>query len=374
MPGPGKRYALLWISAVFVLVLSVALLNRIVDPYGVWGGPYRSGINAIKPEQFKLASLFKAAAVMRNRPRQIVLGSSRAEIGIDPRDIGDHAYNLSVAGGHLPSIRAVFDHALDNQPQLERVVLGLDFFMFDRNLAAAEGFEPDRLMRRRIGLVDRARTLLSTDALLASIRTLAVNVSGAAVDNDYDELGMQTFAERRKRLTHTPLPQWFERSLAIYRRRFADFAYDPELFTELDHIISACRAHNVRLDLFISPTHALHQQAIHNAGLWPVYEDWKRRLARRAAVWDFSGFNTITTEPVGVVMQNYWDVSHYRASIGRRVLARMQGDADDGFGRRLDPSATESALAAVRDERSRWVESNPGWTRWFASAAGTPAD
>lgn len=74
---------------------------------------------------------------------------------------------------------------------------------------------------------------------------------------------------------------------------------------------------------------------------------------------DFSGFNSVTSEPVPQAsgradMGNYWEPSHYRENVGRMILARLLGAAPaarDGFGAELTPAGLPAHLRAMRAAR-----------------------
>ncbi|GFZ91240.1 hypothetical protein [Okeania sp. KiyG1] len=72
-----------------------------------------------------------------------------------------------------------------------------------------------------------------------------------------------------------------------------------------------CQENNIKLILFISPSHATQWEAIRATGEWSTFEEWKREVVKITPVFDFSGYNTITTEPIHNDMENYRDNSHY---------------------------------------------------------------
>ncbi|NEQ62463.1 MAG: hypothetical protein F6K53_35770, partial [Moorea sp. SIO4A1] len=96
--------------------------------------------------------------------------------------------------------------------------------------------------------------------------------------------------------------------------------------------------------------------------LWPVFEEWKRRLVEITPVWDFSGYNSITTEAISEEMKNYWDSSHYREEVGDLILNRLFSyqahTVPEDFGVLITPDNVESHLGKVRNERESWAETN----------------
>jgi len=79
--------------------------------------------------------------------------------------------------------------------------------------------------------------------------------------------------------------------------------------------------------------------------------------------WDFSGYNAITTEPIGWQMSWYWDASHYRRDVGDMILDRMFGlphrTGPERFGTRVTQGTIEPHLARFDSERELWLATNP---------------
>lgn len=135
---------------------------------------------------------------------------------------------------------------------------------------------------------------------------------------------------------------------------------------------------DIDLRLFISPAHARQWETLAVSGLWSKWEEWKRRLtvmneveAARAGkspfpIWDFSGYNSISTEAVpalndvNIIMRYYIDSSHYTAAAGNLVLDRLfdyhspERTLPADFGVRITPANIEAHLARIRDERERY--------------------
>ena len=149
-------------------------------------------------------------------------------------------------------------------------------------------------------------------------------------------------------------------------------------------IVTLARREGVDLRLFISPMHAQLCVVIDRLGLWSVYEDWKRQLVsvieadaaahpeqRPFELWDFSGFNTVTTEPVPMAgdtrtpMAFYWECSHYKKEAGDLVLDRLFGYSDskravpDDFGVLLRQNNVEVFLAKTRSDLAAYQERFP---------------
>jgi hypothetical protein len=121
--------------------------------------------------------------------------------------------------------------------------------------------------------------------------------------------------------------------------------------------------------------------ALYRAGKWAAMEAWQGQLAglgqrHRAAgcdarIFDFSGFNSITTEAIPQAsgtpdMLYFWETSHYRVNVGEMILNRMFGQGEGvpaDFGVELTPQAVSGHLAAQRAARDRYHLDHPRESR-----------
>ena len=149
----------------------------------------------------------------------------------------------------------------------------------------------------------------------------------------------------------------------------------PSPIETFSKIVEFCQQHNIKLYIFISPIHALKQEILWQLGLGPEFERWKRNLVgilsnSGFALWDFSGYNSITMEsfpPLGddkTQMKNYWEGSHYRKHVGDLILDRLfayQNPGEtipDDFGVRLDASNIDDHLLALRKAREHYISTH----------------
>ena len=80
-------------------------------------------------------------------------------------------------------------------------------------------------------------------------------------------------------------------------------------------------------------------------------------------VWDFSGYNSITTESISERMDNYIDNSHYSPKTGDLVLGRILSfqteKIPEYFGILLTSDNIESHLKQIRLDGEIWRKENP---------------
>lgn len=400
-----------YLRAAAGFALLVAAINLVVDPYGLIDGIHIPGVNEQKPDIFSHSRLYKAYAVWDMRPEAIALGNSRTDCGINPDHPGwnlaaNSRFNLALSGAHIYETKHYFRHALA-LGKVKQVVLGLDPSSFGHNKTTAD-FRADILAHESgvIGLYgwQRLAYFFSSDALRSSLRTISAQNRPAvsffrngqrtpdffAYDIQQHRGYRNYFLEADKTTVH---------SLCGSQGGCTSF-FDPENLRELREILYLARAHGVDLRLFISPVHARMLEITRMAGLWSDWESWRRQvvalLAEEAArdpehpvpLWDFSGYNTYTTEAVPprndpVPMQWYWESSHYKKELGDRVLDRIFGYSSPertiapDFGVVLTPANIEAHLANIRAAQAHYEAEHPEdlaeLARLFKKSGETPA-
>lgn len=370
------QYVKVYFSIIAIVLGTIATFNIGVDPYGIWHSPTLYGWNWAKPLKNNHVRLFKAADIKRIKPITVLIGSSRVEYGLSPKHKAfrdrQPAYNLGLPRANMYEEMRYFQHALQNQPQLKQAVIGLDFHAFNKFIDNRDDFSESRLGGKASGIGDSFLTTLSIDAINASKKTIKLN----RLEKDFEDPNYQYFELDGSRLpmerqgvviaNSSHRLDMFKATLAQHLQSpdfLIKYQLSPERLRNFQTIIDTCTRKKIDLKIFISPTHAADLEAIHNAGLWQEFEEWKRQISALAPIWDFSGYNSITTEPVSNDMKNYWDSHHYRKNVGDLVLSRMFDDCKEttasDFGEIITAKNIESHLARIRGDRSNWLKSNP---------------
>ncbi len=377
---------LLTILGVVVPLASIAAVNLAVDPYATFGLVHGSW-NECKPETLERARLMKAYAVRQRRPDHLVLGTSRAQIGISADYAGwppGETYNLSFPNASMLEIEAYLRHAHAIHPT-KTALLGLDFFIFNENHVTSDHFDPKILAAndRFLGWIQEdLRLAFSAVSATASYRTIEANLD--------DELICPLMPTGWRNPAHAAQfdsmhdkvhARIFMTASAFITRRYSrdtnpvttfENVQSRMAFESYRNILRFCHENGIDLRLYISPIHASLSQTIASLGLWDAWELWKRELVRlneEASVQgdgppfpltDFSGYNEYTSEAIPSPatddeMLYYIECSHFNHLLGNIVLSVVLEGADvPGFGRRLDGATVEAELAAIRLEREKW--------------------
>ncbi|NES04111.1 MAG: hypothetical protein F6K22_15475 [Okeania sp. SIO2F4] len=258
-------------------------------------------------------------------------------------------------------VRRYLEHAIANQKQLGLVIVGLDFFMFRKSNTNEANFSEQRLEKRHISLKDLIDVIFSLDVLLASQETIIDSKKTLPAQlryGDYNGFIPKLNPDRER------IQSRFEKYINIYHKSYTDqYKLSTQFLDELKKIVDLCQENQIKLVLFISPAHATQWEAIRSSGKWSIFEEWKRKIVKITPVFDFSGYNSITTEPIHNQMENYTDNSYYTPKVGNLVLDRIlsykEKDVPGDFGILINPENIESHLVKIRQDREIWAKNNP---------------
>lgn len=376
---PYRRYSLLVAAFLLGQSVAVALFNLAVDPYTTFNTPAILGFNKVKPEQDKQVRLYKAIAITRIQPKIVFIGSSRTEFGLDPShpvfQEDQPAYNLAVTGANMYEAKRYLDHAIANQPNLKKAIIGLDFFMFNEQAQNAPDFRESRLETSQVILIDKINSLFSIDAFIASLSTIQSNRTETNALGYFHPDGRRVVRYYKKHVYLNPSNRWIfkaglrqNRTLIGGNETEEGSRISEKYLNSLKAIVQICQTRKIECQFFISPSHVSQWEFIKLSGVWPLFEQWKREVVKITPVWDFSGYNSITIEPIGPRMQYYLDNSHYLKPVGDLLLNRIfqyrEETVPADFGVKIAPENIESHLEKIRSDREAWAKDNPDEVKW----------
>ena len=355
----------------------VGAVNLLVDPYGVWGMPAVAGVTAAKPAEKDNEMLFKAVDLGRAPFNNLIIGSSRVDLGLDPehpalQDSG-RTYNLGLVGGALYPTLQYLRHALYLQPAIRHVVFGLEFVTFNDHVRAPPTYDERRLERRSMDIADIDATLLSRDAVFDSLHTIKTNLADPNY-RAYSDRGLSSSDDMRRYAEEQGMPGRFDKSITLYLNtpeRFGDFVFSQANDKDLLEIVRLTRQHGIDLRVFIPPDHVTLLEALRLRGLWCAYQSWKLQLAEMTPFWDFSSFGAINGEPIANGMKWYWDAAHFRKPVGDLVLDRIfdydTAKVPPDFGHYVTPDSAPRWLTELDAARRAWEAANASTVAWVAA-------
>jgi hypothetical protein len=366
-------FELLFAFWIILPLFIIGGFNFLIDPYGVYNQFFTlRELNDYKPNKEDNDRLYKAIDIIHLQPNTILLGSSRVKRGLDP----DHpalndfppVYNLGLNGANIYEIRRYLEHTLVNNPRLKRVILGLDFFTFDRHIKNQPGFAEYRLEKKQISGQDAINTTFSLDTLASSQETILANFDTPKSDQFSAHKGFLPYFKIHDGNTEIR----FQGSTKLFFIEHQNYQLSAKYMEDFKTIVKLCQQNKVELIVFISPSHGIRLQSIYASGKWSVFEEWKRQIVElMGSVWDFSNYNLVNREELSEKMNYYVDDSHYTKPIGDWVLNRILGYQDEevppDFGVLLTRDNLDRVLAKNRQDRDQWQQEYPQYVEFVQS-------
>jgi hypothetical protein len=387
------RFLTTWLASLVTILVLVAGLNTIVNPYDLFPWRRIPGINVLKPAIKNHAALTKAYQVERIRPVTVVLGTSRVYLGIDSASPAwpesyRPVYNYGLPGTNMS--RSLLRELREawSTGNLRHVVAFLDVPAFLMADTPAQGEEDERRLKflddgtpnhewRMQRLDDAFLSAFTLAALSDSTRTildqgrgdrvLDLKPDGTSTDADFAAAaraeGMSAvFAQKDESILE---------SIPAIQHTLADWhGLMPNLGIVRD-TIRFCQAHNLTLTLILGSSHADGMEILRRAGLWRHVEQLKTDIASLVAeansetvtAWDFFEYSPYTAErppPPGDLvtdLQWFWEPSHFKRALGDIMLRRVFLGTPADFGAPLTAATIDARNRAVRAKQRAFI----GW-------------
>jgi len=393
-------------SYALVILLSIGMFNGVVDPFGRFGWVHIDGFNQLKPAFDRNPLMSKAFHSAVQNPDAVVIGTSRANQGYNPRNaawqaVAEHPYNLGTPAADIYRMKRYFQHILA-QSEVKQLILALDFRSFN---AYDQSFSNNQIIdtgEQYLSVNEKGDfkpsyrvsqvmpSLFSKDALLASLYTLknqSDTLNPTYLANGFKYREPQTFAPRRRFLNGAG------RSVDVYlarpnrRREFSySFVNEKTGYSTLEdyrQILQIAYENDIDVRIVINPSHAYLLEVIHAIDRWETFENWKRSLvalnlevaetknADPFPIWDFCTYHPLTTQSIpekrkqwDQTPQLFWEITHFKPQLGDRVLQTIfksspQDAESQDFGIQLQPETMENHLQMVRDRRTEYVRTHP---------------
>ena len=355
----------LFLGTIVLSISGISLANFLIDPYDIFRHNKLWESNLTKPEKSNQDRLYKTIDIINIKPDIILLGSSRLKQSLNPDHVAfsneETVYNFGIDASNTRELLSYLENSYINQKNLKQVILGIDHYMFNEFDKRQDAFLQKRLKNKHIILTDLLNTLFSQDALIASKNTIKENWNLPKKTQDLVRGDNGFFPHREPNNGKT---EWrFSNIIEQYFGYHTQYKLSEDRFNDFKKIVEFCRQNNIELIVFISPSHATQWEALRVTDRWDSFEEWKRKMVAITPVWDFSGYNSVTSEPIQPIMSNYVDNSHYTPNIGdfvlNRILSHNVEQVPEYFGVLITSENIEQHLAKIRSDREEWAKMRP---------------
>ncbi len=364
----ARAYLIRSLQLTLVVVTPVVGLNFVVDPYRIFGASRIPGLNEYKVDINDHVRLMKKYNPLREQHNALIVGNSRAEMGINPahqcfQDAGMKVYNLGVPGG---SVRAQLAYALNlvYQQPIRTIFLSLDFtdFIWTKRHSrfdvpplleyTVDGFrfsasgEPSPTYFRTL-LLDYFRSLFSLESLVASLKTLALQGRDTP---DRDDAGFNPARDFEEIVRIEGPRALFDQKMSDLEQHFsttwylrdAEGLFDPS-FSDLEVFLDLAAERQMKVYLFVNPFHASYWNLLRGKGHMHLHVEWLKALEtllgnyteESVTLWDFSVDSPFIHEAIPATgqksgpLQWFWEPSFYRQQLGDLMIEAMLSDTCD---------------------------------------------
>ena len=318
-----RRLRLMLLTLLSLLAV-VAGLNRVTNPFGAWK---RFTLDEIYIDNPLTARVSTPYLLRNTRPRMLIVGSSRMLAGLSVEGgYRGGVLNASLPGASIDETVAIIRRARENGG-LERVIWGVDFYMFDEHFG---GYGDAETRLRVDGDTGQAivESLLSWDALDASLRivrrVMAVRRSSApapALPFPWPEQAIrESLAASRGTGLEAADAARVMQGLPWGVKELLEYQFSAKRSQALREEVARTREKGIDVIVIVPPLNEYELEKINQAGQWGTFQRWKRHLLAGGRYWDYSGYNRISHADF-----LFGDTSHFTPALGQVILRHVLG-------------------------------------------------
>lgn len=355
----NKKWLLISASTTFIILAAIVSLNLYLDTYGVRSSlfnlenqtitdyhDYPSGLNQ---------HIFNPEYIFQNPKHfdSFLFGSSRMAV-IDVAKIMDgHCFNMSYSEGLPGEHLSVVKKFLTTGIKIRSVIIGLEEISFIQP-ASAHKDQLLRIMHPEISGKSLPKLFFlyffrkPEDFELSNLK-YRFTQSKKKLWLPLDSNGRSLWWIREEKMINKTNQPLFSFEL----KKYSPVVYKPDIvnkaFDDIRELIALSRTHHFSITFFINPMYSQYYLT-YAEGLMPI----KEKLAGLTDFYDFSGFNSITTNAM-----NYYEESHYRYQVGDLIVARIFGGTTplpDDFGVLVTRQNVASHLEKQKIELDQYLK------------------
>lgn len=377
-----KKYMYKFVGISLILASVIFIFNVIIDPYGVWKIYQRVGINMYHLDEEKYLRTSKPINIILKDIDVIFLGSSRVGLVLDPQYYSKVTGKNNIYNAGLPTsynmyeFRRWLEHVIANQPQLKEVIIGIDFFAFNQNRAIPKDFYEQQFEKKYVTAENLGKVCFSMDAIKRSFQCIEENIKNKKNYDVYNDDGKKSEEELKEYYNHKTVFQFTQQTRGFVNNRelYKDYILSEQYIGELRKMVDLCQKNNISVKLFIPPVHVAQFEGIRVSGNWNNFEELKREIVQIAPVYDFSGYDSVSTEKFSEERKFFGDSSHAKVLVGNWILDKLaesrNSDIPSDFGVLITKENIETHLENIRQQREIWAKQNPDFVKYILGFKG----
>ncbi|WP_419677749.1 hypothetical protein ACN2EN_09365 [Aliarcobacter lanthieri] len=360
----SKLWVKIIVNLIFAIVICVCSFNYIVDPYGI----YNMNFFESKPKQASQMRLVKLLEIRKQKPISIVIGTSRADMSIDPEHeyFIKPSYNFSNAGLSIYEAKYYVEEAI--KIGVKNILFVADWRMFNDVMKKIpdfesyfDGYNKYKFLLNYKTLEDSFYTIMNQNIKNMYFKNGLLNDShmSSYVDSQGGHLSLMKNEERV-----------YYKIISSNHNLYKNTNINS--FSDFNEILDECYKNNINLDIVFGPSHIRQWEAFAYYKNYETLLQWKKDIILNVEsiankhhkkpfrVMDFSVYHKLTAEEVPtdskVKMQYHWEGSHYKKNLGNIVLDRLIDKSNyKDFGVIITSSNIDTHIEKLRDDRIKFI-------------------
>ena len=307
------------------------------------------------------------------QPECIITGTSRVGRSINPlyKTIANKkCMNLFLNAGDAYEISKVLEYANNVVPNLKEIYLGLDFFMFSSNLdvhSYQSRFNEDNYTKT--GLI---RKILSNFNFVISKDAIKNNLFALMKDKiDFHDMQEMSFQDRSPNRKIADLDAVYSYALQVWNvmqeggHGYYNYKLSDSKIESIVSVLKELTKRNVKVNIIVNPVHVFFAETIERSGYLDEYakiiESVSALTDKNITVFDFSGYNSVTTQHYYEDFNCYPDAGHFSVEIGNAIIDIIEDSVvvkDGRFGHKLNHISASEYILEQEAERNKWLLRN----------------
>lgn len=314
-----RTWLILTLTIALMPLIAIGAFNFFIDP--MWTFSHAHKYNHIQIAFDERQQKTNHITFTREHYDTLILGSSRTTY-MNQNDLTGHkAYNYSASGMLMEEYNGYTQYAkLKNGRDFDYIVIGLDFFVTNKNLKLENEYHPPSYYINQANQFGyRYKLLLSADVLEYSKKNYNASKSNVPVTFDYDRNNIKTL----NRVPEAYRDERISQNLVSYKTNI----YGNYEYRDVKKILTQLKQNNPHSTflVFTTPVSRPLLTLICNEGLLPDYERWLRdSVDVFGQVYNFMYPNAITND-----LNNYFDGSHVYPDVEAMIAHKITGCQDD---------------------------------------------
>ena len=370
------RYLITFSTTILIFMLMTSIITWKINPYDYWNTERIAGINLYKPALGRHLPSAKQRQALRLRPRTILAGNSRVDVGFDPLSSAWEQTMLPVHNFGLPGRSAsdVTKHLkiVLSIHQPRTIIFAVDFFDFRLRISdSSHRSETSKLISK---IKFYSKILFSINALTDSFFTIFEQQDKFPAS--WSKEGYNSLAAYEELVA-------FEGHKAIFDQRelknlktlldpdrsfIKPMHLNPEI-QALESFLEEYSTDQTDIIMIIHPYHADILTAFRLLDLWDDFLNWKRWLTTltaetRIRLIDFSNYSKPTQEQAPGAgdtttrLTYFWEAGHYKAALGDIIISDLQA-TKPMYGTQLTAETIDETLQQLDQAALDYELNNP---------------